>query len=54
MRKNKNTASLSIELTDKAARVIERLKKRTKIPKKYLVEEAVVEYLSPKYEKQEV
>jgi hypothetical protein len=49
-----NTAqvSLSAELTEKAAKVVSRIKARTNIPKKFLIEEAIINYLPEKYEKQ--
>lgn len=43
----------SAELTEKAAEVVDRIKDLTKIPKRYLIEEAIVNYLPEKYEAQE-
>jgi hypothetical protein len=40
------------ELTEKAAEVVDRIKDLTKIPKRYLVEEAILNYLPNKYEQE--
>jgi hypothetical protein len=42
------------QLTHKTAEVLDRIKASTKIPIRYLVEEAVINYLPKKYEKQKV
>lgn len=44
----------SAELTEEAANVVDRIKAKTRIPKKFLIEEAIVNYLPKKYEKKEV
>jgi len=41
----------SAELTPKAATIVDRIKNRTRIPKKFLIEEAIVNYLPKKYER---
>ena len=45
---------LSAELTEEAAAVVDRIKALTKIPKKYLIEEAILKYLPKKYEGQKL
>ena len=42
----------SAELTEEAAAVVDRIKAATKIPKRYLIEEAILVYLPEKYEGQ--
>lgn len=55
MRKNTMPAPpRSAELTEEAANVVDRIKAKTRIPKKFLIEEAIVNYLPKKYEKKEV
>jgi hypothetical protein len=39
------------ELTEEAARVVDRIKARTNIPKKFLIEEAILNYLPEKYKR---
>jgi len=39
----------STELTEKAAAIVDRINLKTKIPKKYLVEEAIINYLPQRY-----
>ena len=52
MGKNIEPASpRSAELTQKAAKVVDRIKDITKIPKRHLIEEAIVNYLPKKYER---
>lgn len=47
---NETVPPRSAELTDKAAQVVDRIKDLTKIPKRYLIEEAILNYLPEKYE----
>lgn len=42
----------SHELSPKAAKVVDRIKEKTRIPKRYLIEEAILNYLPKKYEGQ--
>lgn len=44
----------SAELTEAAAEVVDRIKALTRIPKRYLIEEAIINYLPDKYEAEEV
>ena len=50
----KNTMPVSprtAELTEEAANVVDRIKALTRIPMKFLIEEAIIKYLPKKYEK---
>lgn len=50
MKKNASATVRNAELTEKAAAVVDRINNKTKIPKKFLIEEAVINYLPEIYE----
>jgi len=53
---SKNTEPIpprSAELTEAAAEVVDRIKALTRIPKRYLIEEAILNYLPDKYKEED-
>jgi predicted transcriptional regulator len=44
-----NGSLRTVEVSQEAAAMLDRMKDRTKIPKRYLVEEAILQYLPKKY-----